>query len=56
MLPMGSSMADYSKAIKNFKNLIKLIQNLLTYLMLAKVYRETDRQKEYDLLKLIKFS
>ncbi len=45
-------MADYSKAIKNFKHLIKIDPKFIeAYLMLAKVYRETDRQKEYELLK-----
>ena len=45
-------MADYSKAIKNFKNLIKIDPKFIeAYLMLAKVYRETDRHKEYELLK-----
>ena len=44
-------MADYSKAIKNFKHLIKIDPKFIeAYLMLAKVYRETDRQKEYELL------
>ena len=33
-------MADYSKAIKNFKNLIKIDPKFIeAYLMLAKVYR-----------------
>ena len=44
-------MADYSKAIENFKKIIKLDPKFVeAYLMLAKIYRETDRQKEYDLL------
>ena len=44
-------MADYSKAIENFKKIIKLDPKFIeAYLMLAKVYRETDRQKEYELL------
>ena len=41
-------MADYSKAIENFKKIIKLDPKFVeAYLMLAKIYRETDRQKEY---------
>ena len=44
-------MADYSKAIENFKKNIKLDPKFVeAYLMLAKIYRETDRNKEYDLL------
>ena len=44
-------MADYSKAIENFENIIKVDPKFIeAYLMLAKVYRETDRQKEYELL------
>ena len=44
-------MADYSKAIENFKNIIKVDPKFVeAYLMLAKIYRETDRNKEYELL------
>ena len=44
-------MADYSRAIENFKNIIELDPKFVeAYLMLAKIYRETDRNKEYELL------
>ena len=44
-------MADYTKAIENFKNLIKVDPKFIeAYLMLAKIYREIDANKEYELL------
>ena len=40
-----------TKAIENFKNIIKVDPKFIeAYLMLAKIYRETDANKEYELL------
>ena len=44
-------MADYTQAIENFKHLIKIDPKFIeAYLMLIKIYREVDRDKEYELL------
>ena len=47
-----SSEPDYSAAIESFERIIKIDPNFLeAYLMLVKIYKKIDRQKEYDLLK-----
>ena len=48
---MTAPMADYTNSIKNFKKLIKLDPNFIEpYLMLAKIYKEIDKQKQYEIL------
>lgn len=45
------SGADFSKSIENFENIIKIDPNFLeAYLMLVKIYRKIDREKEYNTL------
>ena len=42
---------DYDRPIEAFKKIIKMDPNFIEpYLMLAKIYRETDRNLEYKLL------
>ena len=44
-------LVDYERPIKAFKKIIKMDPNFVEpYLMLAKIYRETDRNLEYQLL------
>ncbi len=48
---MTAPMADYTNSIKNFKKLIKVDPNFIEpYLMLAKIYKEIDKQKQYEIL------
>ena len=45
------SGADYSKSIERFEKIIEIDPNFLeAYLMLVKIYRKIDREKEYNLL------
>ena len=42
---------DYDRPIEAFKKIIKMDPNFIEpYLMLAKIYKETDRNLEYKLL------
>ena len=42
---------DYDRPVEAFKKIIKMDPNFIEpYLMLAKIYRETDRNLEYKLL------
>ncbi len=47
----SAPMADYTKPIEVFKKIIRIDPNFVeAYLMLAKIYREVDRNEEYKLL------
>ena len=47
-----SEKPDYTPVINKFKRIIDRDPNFLeAYLMLAKIYQEIDRNKEYDLLR-----
>ena len=53
----SAPMAAYAKPIEVFKKIIRIDPNFVeAYLMLAKIYREVDRNEEYKLFNNFEFA